>query len=642
MSAHTAPYGAWVSPISEESLVQGRIGFEPPIFDGDRLVWSESRPLEGGRLTLMLRHGDGRLVDLLPTAYNARTTVHEYGGGAYWCADGTVWFSNFADQRIYRVREGEEPVALTPPGTARFADFRYDAPRDRLICVREDHGQGEVVNHIVAVPCTGGAIEVLASGADFYACPRLDDSGQRLAYVCWNHPNMPWNDTALWVAELDEAGLPTSRQQVAGLERESITQPEWAPDGRLVFISDRNGWWNLYQWQDGQVHALHERAAEFSQPMWQFGQPCFGFAGNRVIALYSQDGSWSLAGLDAKTGTPVDYPLPYSQMYGLAVAGERAALVAAAPDKPAVLLLVNLLSGSAEVLRRSIQTERDPRYFSMPEAIRFPTGEGEFAHGFHYPPTNPDFVGPVGSLPPLITIVHGGPTSASSNALSLGVQYWTSRGFAVLDVNHRGSSGYGRAYRDRLDGAWGIVDVEDAVNGSRYLAEQGKVDPEKLIIRGGSAGGFTTLAALTFHDVFRAGASYYGVSDLELLAQETHKFESRYLDRLIGPYPERADLYRARAPIHHLAQLDRPVLLLQGLDDKVVPPSQSERILEALRDRGVPVAYVPFAGEQHGFRKAENIVRAYRSEWTFYARVFGFGAAADFVDLEIHHLPAAH
>lgn len=638
MSPRIAPYGAWVSPISESALVKGRIGFEPPIFDGDLLVWAESRPLEGGRMALLLRHPDGRVVDLIPEAFNARTTVHEYGGGSYWSAGGTVFFSNFADQRVYRVREGQAPVALTPPGPQRYADFRYDERRDRLICVREDHSREPVANEIVALPCDGGPIEVLVSGADFYANPRLDATGQRLAWVCWNHPNMPWNNVELWVAELDEAGRPSQSQRVVGERGESAMQPEWAPDGRLVFVTDRNGWWNPHQWQDGQVKAIHEREAEFCRPMWQFDNACFGFAGNRLIAFYGKDGSWTLAGLDGKTGTLVDYRLPYTQMYGLTVAGERAALIASAPDQPAVLLAVNLLSGSYEVLRRSTQDDPDPRYISKPQAIRFPTGEGEFAHGFFYPPCNADYQGPSDCLPPLITTIHGGPTASASNSLSLSVQYWTSRGFAILDVNHRGSSGYGRAYRDRLEGQWGIVDVEDAVSGARYLAEQGLVDGQQLIIRGGSAGGFTTLAALAFHDVFSAGTSYYGVSDLELLAQETHKFEARYLDRLIGPYPERADVYRARSPINHLDRLSRPVLLLQGLDDKVVPPSQSERILEALRERGVPVAYVPFPGEQHGFRKAESIIKAYRSEWTFYARVFGFATAGGDAELEIHNL----
>ncbi|MDQ3911360.1 MAG: S9 family peptidase [Actinomycetota bacterium] len=625
-----APYGSWRSPTTSDLIVRGVIGLDGVVLEGHDVFWLEARPGEGGRQVVVRRAPDGSTEDVTPRSYNARTRVHEYGGGDFAAHDGVVYFSNFAGQRLYRVPPGEEPRPLTPEADRRYADMLVDASRRRIVAVREDHTQTrrEPVNELVAVDLEDESEQVLASGADFYSSPRLSPDGRRLAWLAWDHPNMPWDGTMLWTCELGEDGLPARTEAVAGGPEESIFQPEWSPDGTLYFVSDRSGWWNLYRRREGRIEPLHEKEAEFGLPQWGFGMSTYAFLSPaRIVCAYMERGSFRLGNLDTQSGDLQDIETPYSTI-GY-VRAERGSVVfrGGSPTEATSIVRLDLATGEHEVLRRSTDLELDTGCLSVPQPVEFPTENGRTAHAFFYPPENRDYVGPDDERPPLLVMSHGGPTAATATTLNLEVQYWTSRGVAVLDVNYGGSTGYGREYRRRLDGMWGVVDVDDCVNGARSLAECGLVDSDRLMITGGSAGGYTTLCALTFRDAFAAGASHFGVSDLKTLAEETHKFESRYLDRLIGPYPERADLYRERSPIHHTQRLSCPVIFFQGLEDEVVPPDQAETMFEALREKGMPVAYVPFEGEQHGFRRAENIKRALDGELYFYSRVFGFDLA---------------
>lgn len=626
-----APYGSWKSPITSDLTVAETIRLGQIALDGDDVYWVELRPAESGRSVVVRCTLDGQITDVTPPLFNVRTRVHEYGGGAFVVTDGTIIFSNFDDQQLYRQDPGAEPRPITPEADLRYADGVIDRRRNRLICVREDHTNDgrEAVNALVSLDLAGGnGGQVLVSGNDFYASPRLSPDGSRLAWLTWHHPNMPWDGTELWVGEFGEDGSLGHAERVAGGVNESIFQPEWSPDGTLYFVSDRTGWWNLYRWRAGQAEPLCEMEAEFGLPQWIFGMSTYGFeSAERIICTYTQGGVWHLASLDPVTGKLEGIETPYTDIDFLQVSPGRVVFLAGSPTEPTSVVQLNLATRELEVLRRSTNVKVDPGYLSQPQAIEFPTEHGLTAHAFFYPPRNCDYVGPAGERPPLLVMSHGGPTSATSSTFDLGIQYWTSRGIAVLDVNYGGSTGYGRPYRQRLEGQWGVVDVDDCVNGARYLVEQGEVDGERLIIRGGSAGGYTTLCALTFRDVFKAGASYFGISDLEALARETHKFESRYLDRLIGPYPQRRDLYQERSPIHFVERLSCPLIFFQGLEDEVVPPGQAEMMVEALRARGLPVAYVPFEGEQHGFRRAENIKRSLDAELYFYSQIFGFELA---------------
>jgi dipeptidyl aminopeptidase/acylaminoacyl peptidase len=636
-----APYGSWKSPITAEEVFAKSIGLGGIRLDGDHLYWSEARP--EGRTVIVRCSTDGETTDVTPPGYNARTRVHEYGGGAYLAAGGVVYFSNFSGQRLYRQVPGSEPEPWTRTEGLRYADAVLDDAHDRIIAVRDDHtGDGpQPVNTLVGIGTAGADDgEILVTGNDFYATPRLNPEGTRLAWLTWNHPNMPWDGTELWMAELLPDGSLGERTLVAGGEAESIFQPEWSPDGVLYFISDRTGWWNLYRWQEpGGAEALLPMEAEFGSPQWVFGLSNYGFASaEKLVCAYSLGGTYHLALLDTRTRRLARYPLAYTYIGDLRVSPAQAFFVAASPTDAGAVVRFDLATEETAVLRRAQEATLDPADVSVGQPVEFPTEGGLTAHGFYYPPTNKEFAGPADELPPLLVLSHGGPTGATTPVLRYSVQYWTTRGFAVLDVNYGGSTGYGRAYRERLKGEWGIVDVADCVNGARHLVAEGLVDGDRLAIRGGSAGGYVVLCALTFHDVFAAGASYYGVSDLEALAKETHKFESRYLDGLVGAYPARRDLYISRSPIHHIDQLDCPLILLQGLDDPVVPPNQSEMMFDALRSRGLPVAYLTFEGERHGFVKAENNVRALEAELYFYSRIFGFEPADEIVPVEIENL----
>jgi dipeptidyl aminopeptidase/acylaminoacyl peptidase len=636
-----APYGSWKSPITSDLIVKGSVGVGVVALDGTDIYWIEMRPSEGGRCVIVRRTPDGETMDVTPGPFNARTRVHEYGGGDYVVADGIAYFSNFDDQRLYKQALNSQPFPLTPAVEVRYADPVVDRDRGRLICVREDHtGEGEAVNTLVSINVEDGSdARVIVSGNDFYASPRLSPDGKRLAWLTWNHPNMPWDGTELWVGELSENGSIGGTERVAGGIEESIFQPEWSPDGTLYFVSDRSGWWNLYRQKDGGAEPLREMQAEFGQPQWVFGMSTYAFESREsIICVYTEKGSSRLASLNTGTGEFKPIEIPYTDITYLRASSGQAIFRGGSPTNPASIIRLDLETGETEILRRSNELQIEPGYFSIPQAIAFPTENGETAHAFFYPPRNLDYAAPEGELPPLLVKSHGGPTSAATTTLALGIQYWTSRGIGVLDVNYGGSTGYGREYRERLKDTWGIVDVDDCANGASYLVERGEADGVRLMITGGSAGGYTTLCALTFRDRFKAGASHYGVSDCEALAKETHKFESRYLDGLIGPYPERADLYRERSPVHHVESLSCPVIFFQGLEDKVVLPNQAEMMVEALRAKGLPVAYVPFEGEQHGFRRAENIKRALDGEIYFYSRIFGFELADNVEPVQIENL----
>jgi dipeptidyl aminopeptidase/acylaminoacyl peptidase len=600
------------------------VGLGQIALDGEDVYWTEMRPTEGGRSVIVRRTPDGTITDQTPPPFNVRTRAHEYGGGAFAVRDGVIYFSNFSDQRLYRQGPGQMPEPITAEGAWRYADGAIDPCRGRMICVREDHTVpgGEPVNTLVSVDLAGQREpEVLVSGMDFYAAPRLSPDGRRLAWLAWNHPNLPWDGTELWVGAIGPEGLVGAREKVAGGPEESIFQPEWSPDGALYFISDRTGWWNLYRQSENGIEPLAAMEAEFGQPQWVFGTPTYAFASaERLICSFTQRGTWRLAEIDLriKRLTPID--LPYTYFGNIRAAPGRTVFLAGSPAEPASVLRLDLATQQWEVLRRSSPIDEALRpYFTSPESVEFPTENGLTAYGLFYPPHNPDYRAPAGERPPLLVKCHGGPTAAASSTLSLSIQYWTSRGIGVLDVNYGGSTGYGRAYRQRLEGQWGVVDVDDCVNGAGHLAEHGKVDGQRMAISGGSAGGYTVLCALTFRRAFNAGASYYGISDLEALAQDTHKFESRYLDRLIGPYLEARDLYRQRSPIHFAEQLGVPVIFFQGAEDRIVPPNQAEAMVDALRAKQVPVAYFLFEGEQHGFRRAENIKRCLDAELYFYA-----------------------
>ena len=643
-NARTAPYGSWKSPITADLIVSGTISLGFIHLQGDDTFWLEGRPQENGRSVLVRRAADGKTSDVTPAGFNVRTTVHEYGGGAYLVDGNIVYFSNFADQRVYRQEIGGTPQPITPEASLRYADYILDRNRNRLIAVREDHtGEGEAVNTIVAIPLGGqpNGGEILVSGSNFYSNPRLSPDGTRLCWLQWNHPNMPWDGTELWTAAVNPDGSLGERHLIAGGLTESVYAPDWSPQGELYFVSDRSGWWNLYRYRNGQIEPLHPMEAEFGQPQWQFGESTFAFeSARRLVCIYEQNGVFHLATLDTATLGLAEIETPYSDFADISAVPGRVVMAAGSPTEPWAIVQLDLVERELTVLRRSTELKIDAGYISEPEAIEFPTEHGLTAHAFYYPPQNKDFQAAEDEKPPLIVMSHGGPTGSTSSVLALGRQYWTSRGFAVVDVNYGGSTGYGREYRQRLNGQWGVVDVDDCVNAARFLVDRGVVDGNRLAIRGGSAGGYTTLCAITFRDVFKAGASHFGIGDLEVFIHDTHKFESRYLDSLVGPFPERRDLYLERSSIHHLEGLNCALILFQGLEDKIVPPNQAEMMFDAVKAKGLPVAYLPFEGEQHGFRQARNIKRSLEAELYFYSRVFGFEPAEPIEPVKIENLPA--
>jgi acetyl esterase/lipase len=643
MSKTVRPYGEWPSPIASEAVASAGISLRQADADGADIYWVEGRPSDGGRCVLVRRDAAGVTKDVLGAPWSVRTRAHEYGGGEFLAHDGVVYFSQDDDQRLYRVAPGEEPTPLTPAGPWRYADAAFDATRGRVICVREDHGvDGEPDCRLVSIDAQGSSDAlVFPCESDFVSSPRVSPCGGRLVWITWDHPNMPWDGTSLWVADLDGEGRPGKPERVAGGEDESIFQPEWTPGGDLIFVSDRTGWWNLYRLRGGAVEHLVAMHAEFGRPQWVFGMSMYAVVSDsELVCAYIRDGRCHMARLDLDALTLRDIPVTQTEFSGLRSGEGFVIYGGGSPTESSCLYRLDLATEEAAVVKASRSDTPPPGMVSVPEALRFPTENDKEAHAFFYAPTNAQVEGPGDASPPLIVFSHGGPTGATSDVYSPAMQYWTTRGYAVLDVNYGGSTGYGREYRNRLRDAWGIVDVDDCINAALHVASLGRADADRLIIRGGSAGGYTTLAALTFRDVFRVGCSRYGISDLEALAADTHKFEARYLDRLVGPYPEAKDVYVERSPIHSADRLSCPVLFLQGSEDKVVLPNQAEGMVDVLREKGIPVAYVLFEGEGHGFRTAANIARALDVEQYFYARVLGIDPADDLEPTPIDNLLA--
>jgi dipeptidyl aminopeptidase/acylaminoacyl peptidase len=643
-----APFGSWQSPITIDLAAgEGGVAFGFLDLSEDGTYWTESRPEEKGRTALVFKPHGGEPVDVVPADFNVRTRVHEYGGGAWFRHGRVVFCSSFDDGRLYRIDSpGATPQPITPeppePNALRYADGRVFADGRLIACVRELHGEGEPRNELVVLPTDGSAEpRVIATGRDFYAAPRPSPDGACLAWLAWDHPRMPFEGTDLCVADLGADGSISNERRVAGSEDESIFQPEWSPDGALYFVSDGTGWSNLYVERRGEVRAVTQEKAELGYPQWVFDLTRYAFlAEGRIACVFTRAAIDSLELLDPKSGQLERVDLPYTSLWSpsLRSHGNHVVFAAASPSKPSAVLELDLESRQLEVIRRSTELELDARYLTIGESIEFEGTDGLTSYGFYYAPANPDFTGPPGELPPLVVMVHGGPTAHVSNALDLGVQVFTSRGIAVVDLNYGGSTGHGREYRERLRGRWGEVDVEDSAAAARYLADRGDVDAARVEITGGSAGGYTTLLALALRDEFAAGASYYGVADLVTFHEDTHKFESHYDDYLVGPWPEAIDVYRERSPINHAGAISRPLLLLQGLDDKVVPPAQSEVIVEALAGRGIPHAYIPFEGEGHGLRKGENVRRALEAHLSFLGQVLGFEPADEIEPIRIEKL----
>jgi dipeptidyl aminopeptidase/acylaminoacyl peptidase len=711
MTTETTCYGEWASPITGADIARTHVRLAYPTISAERVWWVETRPSEGGRLAVVGLGPDGIPRDLLPAAYNARTRVHEYGGKPYLPVPGGLVFANFADQRLYYAADprgeggaaapgplttptgpdgetqaveprpltaptypgGEagsvEPRPLTAPagpGAAdRFADFAISPDGDEVWCVRERHSGGRVSRAIVAVPLDGSAaaapdaVRVLVSGSDFYAYPTPSPDGTTLAWICWDHPRMPWDGTQLRVASIGDAiegrlAGAGAGQVIMGGDRESVLAPAWRDDRSLYVISDRTGWWNLYLAQarasaggiPAEPRALCPREEEFGAPLWQLGMYPYAVLGDGRLAVTHGTGAARLGVLDPDGGELTDLDLPPYQVFSpwLSAAGSAVAAIAGGPTVPLSVVQVDIPAagagaGTATVreLRREADWLPDPAYLPVPRAVQLAGPSGSVVHALVYPPANPAVTAPEGELPPYIVWVHGGPTGQVLPRLDLEKAFFTSRGIGIIDVNYGGSSGYGRAYRERLRGQWGIVDVADVMTAVLALAEAGEADGKRLGIRGGSAGGWTALAAVTSgigiaeqlraagqHGVFAAVASYFGVADLRGFAAQTHDFESRYLDGLVGPLPECEELYVQRAPIGHVTDATCPVLLMQGLDDPIVLPVQAESIAADLAAHGIPYAYLTFAGESHGFRRAETIIASLEAELSFYGQIMGF------------------
>lgn len=592
-----AIYGFWVSPITAEIAAEGAKKIVEMTVDGEQIYWSETRPENKGRYTIV-EAGKG---DITPPDFNARSAVHEYGGGAFTVKDGVVVATQYPDHTVHIKKPGEDWKLLLDGKGTRFANFNI-TPKG-IVAVGETHRDGKEPENFLAL-IKEGSFSKLASGHDFYASPAISPDGNKIAFITWDHPHMPWTNTELWMLENQQL------TKIAGGE-EAIFQPQWSPEGVLYFISDRDEWWNLYRYKDGKVEKVFSIEAELGRPLWVFNLSTYAFLDNKIVFLYFQNGFYHVGQYDLKSGKLAQLERPGIQYPEIRAGKDFVALIEDFSDRPTQV--VKLPSG--EIVKGGKEEKIDPGYISKAEHISFPTSRGQTAYGYFYKPVNKDYTGKKNTLPPLIVMIHGGPTSQAKPAYNLETQFWTSHGFAVLDVNYRGSTGYGRTYRMLLNDNWGIVDVEDCVYGAKYLAGKGLIDPNWEFISGGSAGGFTVLAALAFHNEFKGGANYYGVADLSLLAHDTHKFESRYLDGLLGKDPQ---VWKDRSPINHLEHFNAPLIIFQGTEDKVVLPNQSEAIYHALKKRGVKTELIMYKGEQHGFRKKESIVDSLEKELEFF------------------------
>ena len=621
----TKPYGTWESLITSEMLVGGAVRLGEIVTDGDDVWWAESRPDEGGR-TVIVRNGK----DQTDKKTNVRTLVHEYGGSAWSVRNGTLVYSQYFDQRLYRRDKSGDSIPLTPESETqqsyRYADGRITNNEDWYVCVRETHTSSdeEPSNEIVAVPLDGSQqIRVLVSGPDFVSSPRVSKEGDQIAWVQWNHPNMPWDDTQLCIASLEEMVL--SNQKVTKSKAESFFQPEWDDQGNLHVVSDRNNWWNLFRVDQStneiDLTSLTNIEAEIGLPQWVFGQSRYAFVGDEIWFVYREAGIDKLATLSSN-GQFEQIKIDATEIES--VTNYQDGIVATVSSWKAESSVMFINSEEVRPLSKTRDLDIGESWFPVPETFTYQTSDSEKAHALFYSPTNPEYEIHENENPPLIVLAHGGPTGSARRQLQLSIAYWTSRGFGVADVDYRGSTGYGRLYRNSLRNSWGLADVEDCVAVAKHLVAQKKVDKNRLAIKGGSAGGFTVLAALTFHDTFTAGASRYGIADLAILAKDTHKFESRYLDRLVGKWPEDEEIYKQRSPIHHIEQLSTPMVILQGSEDPIVPPNQAHLMAKKLKENDIPHALIEFSDEGHGFRKAPNITKAIESELAFFAQIFNF------------------
>ncbi|MGD9872942.1 MAG: prolyl oligopeptidase family serine peptidase [Kiritimatiellia bacterium] len=623
------PYGSWESPVKPADLAGACLGLQDAKIDAGNVWWLESRPAESGRNVICSSHGDA-----VPSDVNVRSRVHEYGGGAWAVSNNVLYFSHDRNRSLYHCPAGGRPEILVASSGARYADLEPDPVRSRLYCIRENGDE----NIVASVDLVCGTENTLIGGADFYSSPRLSPDGRRLAWIEWSHPDMPWDSTTLYCAALDDAGNLSAPVRVAGGPGESVVQPKWSPNGILYFVSDRTGWWNIYRQTPAGAESVTPMNAECAHPHWQFGMSSYAFAsGKLLVCAFTQDGFWSLGRVNVETLEMRRYDLPFTYYHHLDAKNGQVAFIAGSAREPDALISMDAETADLKVVKKSTEIRIAAESISEPQSIVFPSSGGRKAYGLFYPPCNSGYQAPENEKPPLVVMVHGGPTSAAKSSLSLRIQFWTTRGIAVLDVNYAGSTGYGRAFRESLNGQWGVADVDDCCNGANYLADRGLVDGGRMAITGGSAGGFTALAALTFRNVFSAGVSRYGVSDCSALARDTHKFEAHYLDRLIAPYPGRKDVYDERSPLLHADQLNRPVIFFQGLEDRVVPPEQSREMFEALASRMIPTAYVAYEGEQHGFRKRENILRTIEAELFFLSRIFNFRPADALQPVEIRN-----
>jgi dipeptidyl aminopeptidase/acylaminoacyl peptidase len=630
------PYGTWKSPITANLIAGKTVSLNPLKIENNSFYWLESRPSESGRLVVM-RQLEGKTDIITPVGFNVRSRVHEYGGGAVLITNGVIYFIDYDSQQIFCQKSDKAPYSITKSINSRFADMQFDSIRNRIICVQEDHSKdGEPLNKLIAVNLQSGFIDILDDEHDFVSSPRIDNNCDNLAWLTWDHPNMPWDGSTLWTSEFSDKGFLKNKKIVAGGLEESIFQPEWFGTKKLIYISDRSNWWNLYMYADQKTFPIYLDDAEYGLPQWAFGMSTYGITeDNHIIATRNQGGLCQLGIIRNSNFEVLD--LPYTEFTNICVDKNKVMFVGSSSTKISQLVCLDMKSKDHEVLRVSSTVNIDPGYISEAVKLEFSNSEESVSYGFYYRPKNLKYVASNNELPPLIVRGHGGPTGFSSDSLNLSIQFWTSRGFAVLDVNYRGSSGFGRKYRKALDEKWGVSDVDDMVNGALYLVEKNKVDKKRLIIRGGSAGGYTTLAALTFRSLFSAGASHYGIGDLISLSRDTHKFESCYLDTIIGKLPENKNRYLERSPINYADQLKCPVIFLQGVEDKVVPPNQAETMVNALKLNGVPVSYLSFEGEGHGFRKDTNIEKALIAELSFYGRIFNFEPDHILADLKIHN-----